>query len=242
MSLYTNLLQPELYYEQPDIARFVETLFEPEIDSASQDRLQKLKKDLMATDDINTIAKQLAEESKEIVQSTGTLPPQFIAYTHKEHRVKFDSGSKLPTSPEAVTRFLRAGKALAMSRSAHCIFFRVMQPLSNNAPAFGDDVTELSPWGIFVIGSSLRGNCFIHLERMTGKQGLGFEEVHHNILREGQYSYPYSKLYHIEDSNEMAHIINQTSRMCLNAIREKECLINFATTLKALDAFGYSVS
>ncbi len=60
MSLYSNLLQPELYYETPQIARFVEILSEPEIESASSDQVEHLKREMMATEDINTIAEQLA--------------------------------------------------------------------------------------------------------------------------------------------------------------------------------------
>ncbi len=129
-----------------------------------------------------------------------------------------------------------------MSRAAQCIFFIAMQPLKDDKPVFGDDIPEICPWGILVIGSSLRGNCFIHLERMIRKESLDFEKIYHNILREGQYIYPYSKLFHIEDYGEMGDIIGQVSKLTAGSMPEKKCLINFATTLKALDFFGYSVA
>ena len=242
MSLYSELLHPEFYYEKPAVARFIETLSEPEIESASYDQIRRLKQEMMATDDIDTLAEDLAMEARETVIHTGTIAPQFIGYLDKEHRVKFRPETKIPTTPKSVRRFLRAGKALGISRTAQCIFFVTMQPLKDNKPIFGDDVVEPCPWGILVIGSSLRGNCFVHLQKMVKKESLSFETAHHDILREGQYEYPYSKLFHIEDYDEMADIIEQASKLTDGTtIPERKCLINFATTLKALDFFGYSV-
>lgn len=241
MNLYSNLLQPELYFEKPQIARFVETLNEPEIESASRIQVQRLKQEMMPIDDIDTLTEHLAMEARAAIINTGTIAPQFIGYLDSEHRVKFSSATKIPTTCKSVKRFLRAGKALGLSRTAQCIFFVAMQPLKNDVPAFGDDITASCPWGILVIGSSLRGNCFVHLERMIKKDNLTFEIAHHKILREGQYNYPFSKLFHIEDYEEMGAVIEQASKLASGTISEKECLINFATTLKALDFFGYSV-
>ena len=239
MSPYSELLHPELYYDKPAVARFVECLNEPEIESASRERIQQLKQEMMATDDINTLTENLAMEAQKTVKDTGTLAPQFIGYLDQEHRVKFHPEAKIPTTPNSVKRFLRAGKALGLSRTMQCLFFASMQPLMDDKPIFGE-ITEPCPWGILVIGSSLRGNCFVHLQKMIKKESLAFETSHHNILREGQYEYPFSKLFHIEDYDEMAEVIEQVSKLT-NGIPEKECLINFATTLKALDFFGYSV-
>lgn len=242
MNLYSELLHPEFYYEKPAIARFIETLNEPEIESTSHDQLQQLKRDMISTDDIDTLAEELAMEARETIINTGTIAPQFIGYPNKERRVKFHSKT-VPTTPKLIRRFLRAGKALGLSRATQCLFFVSMQPLKDNRPIFGDDVTGMCSWGILVIGSSLRGNCFVHLHRIVRKESLSFEVAHHDILREGQYEYPFSKLFHIEDHDEMAEIIEQASKLSdETTVPERECLINFATTLKALDFFDYSVS
>lgn len=240
MNLYSNLLQPELYFEQPKIARFVETLSEPEIESASYDKIQLLRKEMMATDDINTLAEDLSVEARENIENTGTISPQFIVYTNREHRIKFES-DKVPQTHNSVKNFLLAGKALGLSRASQCVFFVAMQPLKDDHPVSGDDVSEFCSWGILVIGSSLRGNCFVHLERVINEENLQFEKLHHKIMREGEYDYPYSNFFHIEDHNEMAGVIEQTLKFSAS-MSERECLINFATTLKALDFFGYSVS
>ena len=242
MSFYDSLLQPELYFDKPAVARFIETLNSPEIDSASHEQVQQLKRDMMATDDIETLAEDLTKEARATVINTGTINPQFIGYTDSEHRIKLSSETKIPTTPESVKRFLRAGKALGLSRTAQCIFFITMQPLQDDTPIFGDNIVDPCSWGILVIGSSLRGNCFVNLERMTHKDSLDFETVYHNILREGQYNYPFSKLFHIENYEEMGNVIEQISKLAADTISEKECLINFATTLKALSFFGYSTS
>lgn len=240
MNLYGNLLQPELYFDKPKVAQFVDTLNEPEIEAASYIQIQQLKREMIAIDDIDTLGEKLALEAREAVINTGTIIPQFISYLDLEHRVKFSSETRIPTTYKAVKRFLRAGKALGFSRTAQCIFFVAMQPLKNDAPAFGEDITDPCPWGILVIGSSLRGNCFVHLERMIRKDNLIFETAYHKILREGQYNYPFSKFFHIENYDEMGNVIEQISKLA-GTMPEKECLINFATTLKALDFFGYSV-
>jgi len=239
MNLYRNFLQPELYFEKPEVARFVETLSEPEIESTSSDRMQRLERDMMATDDIDDIATNLAIEAREIVSETGTIPPQFISYTDKDHRVKLNSEAKIPTTNKAVNRFLIGGKALGMSRAAQCTFFMTMQPLLENKPVFGNDVTDSCPWGILVVGSSLRGNCFVHIEQITKKEGIDFKMLDHDILREGRYKYPYSRFFHIRDHDEMGEVIEQMLKIT-STVTEKECLINFATSLKALDFFGYS--
>ncbi len=238
--MYSELLHPELYYEKPEVARFIDALNEPEIESASYDRVQRLKQEMMGTDDIDTLAEDLAMEAQKTVINTGTIFPQFIGYLGREYRVKFHPETRIPTSPKSVRRFLRAGKALGLSRTAQCLFFVAMQPLMDNNPFFGE-IVEPCPWGILVIGSSLRGNCFVHLQRMIRKESLDFETAYHDILREGQYEYPFSKLFHVEDCNEMAEIIEQISKLANGTVPERECLINFATTLKALDFFGYSV-
>ena len=240
MNLYSGFLQPELYFENPKVARFIEVLREPEVESASRDQIKWLKRNMMATDDINTLAEQLSAEARETIINTGTITPQFIGYLDHEHRVKFSSEAKIPTTYTAVKRFLRAGKALGLSRTAQCLFFVAMQPLKDDTPAFGNDIEDPCPWGILVIGSSLRGNCFVRLERMVRKDNLDFEIVYHNILREGQYNYPFSKFFHIEDYEEMKGIIEQVLKLTSEPISEKQCLINFATTLKALYFFGYS--
>lgn len=242
MNLYDDLLQPELYFDKPRVARFIDALSEPEIESASCDQIQRLKRDMMATDDINTLAENLSMEAREIAINTGTISPQFIIYTDREHRVKLSSEIKIPTTCHSVKRFLRAGKALGMSRTAQCIFFIAMQPLKDDTPIFGENINDPCSWGILVIGSSLRGNCFVCLERMVRKDSLDFETAHHNILREGQYDYPFNKFFHIEDYEEMGGIIEQICKLSSETISEKDCLINFATTLKALDFFGYSVA
>jgi hypothetical protein len=238
MSLYQSLLQPELYFETPKVARFVETLNEPEIESASRDQLQQLKKEMMATDDIKTLVEDLVQEAQEAIYDTGTMNPHFVCYTDKEHRTKFKTGKCIPSSLDSIKKFLRAGKALGMSRAAQCTFFTAMQPVVDDKPAFGDNIADPSLWGILVIGSSLRGNCFVHLETML--KNLEFKTVYHNILREGQYNYPYSKFFHIENYKEMESVIEQMLKFSSDSMSEKECLINFATTLKALDFFGYS--
>lgn len=240
MSLYNNLLHPELYYENPDVARFVETMNEPEIQSASCDQFQQLKQNMMATDDIDTLCELLSTEALEQLFHTGTVMPQFISYPDIDRRIKFCLEQKIPSTPESVKRFLTAGKALAFSRASQCVFFATIQPLKNDEPIFGKDVTGINPFGILIIGSSLRGNCFIHLNRMNKIGDLDFNTIRHDILREGKFDYPYSKFFHIEDYTEMEKVIKQTLKLS-NPIPEKECLINFATTLKALDFFGYAI-
>lgn len=239
--MYQRLMDPDLYVEMPVVARFVEAMNEPEIQDASQENVARLQRDLTPTDDINGIAETLASEARNCVITTGTLTPQFVGYLSPDQRIKINPQSKIPKTPRSISRFMKAGKALALTRTTHCIFFCTLQPIKNGEPIVGDDITDICPWGVMVIGSSLRGNCFVHLEQMfRNKEELSFRCLYHKILREGQYEYPFSKFLHIQDHNEMAEIITQASKFNTE-LPEKECLINVATTLKALDTFGYSI-
>ena len=241
MYLYQEMINPDLY-DQAFVARFMDTLLEPEIDSASDANLNILKREIMATDDIEMLAEPLIEEAQERIVSTGTLPPQFIAFPARDYKVRFELEQDIPTKPKNVRRFLCAGKALGLIRSAHCTFFATMQPLKNDLPVVGEDVTDQCPWGILIIGSSLRGNCFVTLQRITrNAQKMCFTPIHQKILREGAYHpYPFSRFFYIRDSEEMGEIVAQIPKLMLRAnMSEPECLVNFATTLKALQHFGY---
>lgn len=239
--MYEQLLDPDLYGETPAIARFIEAMNEPEIQAASEDNVSYLKRELTPTDNINEITETLATEARECVEATGTLAPQFVGYLNSNQRVKINSQTKIPKTPRSIMRFLKGAKALALTRTTHCMFFCTLQPLRHDFPAFGEDVTDICPWGIIVIGSSLRGNCFVHLDKMfRSENGLAFRCLHHKILREGQYDYPFSKFFHIRDHHEMAEVIEQASKVNTE-LTEKECLISVTTTIKALDAFGYSI-
>ena len=235
------MLDPDLY-DSAFAANFMDTLSEPEVDTASNGLLNSLKKDMMATDDINTLTESLSNEAQEKILASGTLAPQFIVYTDQDHKIRFELDMDIPTKSEHIYSFFSAGKALSMIKSAQCVFFTTMQPLKDDFPAVGNDVTDVCPWGVLVIGSSLRGNCFVKLHQIVRNSNkICFELIHHKIMREGAYApYPFSRFFHIGSVEEMNKVINQIPKLMIRSnMTEQECIVNFATTLKALKYFGY---
>jgi hypothetical protein len=239
--LYREMINPDLY-DNSFVAGFMDTLLEPEIDSASDIKLGTLKKEMMATDDIEMLTDPLSEQAQEQIVSTGTLAPQFATFPARDHKINFELETEIPTKPEHIRNFLYAGKALGMTRLSQCTFFSTMQPLKDGFPAIGDEVTDLCPWGLMVIGSSLRGNCFVLLKQITrNAQNMCFNIVHQQILREGGYvDYPFSQFFYIQDANEMDGIVSQIPKLIMRSNQsERDCIVNFAATLKALQHFGY---
>lgn len=239
--LYNNLLDPDLYCDQPHVARFVEMLLEPEIEANAAEQVRKISREMMPMDDINGLVEPLSLCAKQQITQTGSLTPEFNAFLDADYKIRLGIGDELPRTRRKVDEFLYAGKALAFVRVAQCIFFSTMQPLVNDMPAFGESVSESAPWGIIIIGSSLRGNCFILLMEITrNKDNIRFNTIHHKILREGQYDYPYSRFFHIEDEDEMGGIIRQIPKLMIRCqLSEEECVQNFASCLMILRQLGY---
>ncbi len=239
--LYGNMLDPDLY-ASTSVARFIENLCEPEIENASDVNLAKISRDMMPMDDINTIAQTLAQKAEETIKSTGTLNPHFIAFKNAQRSVKLDT--VIPQTPEQIKDFLAAGKALAFIQASQCLFFSTMQPIANSKPVSGNTITEIDQWGYIVIGSSWRGNCFIVVSTMDSSEGqITFNLEARKITRDrGKYPYPYSQFFHIEDEEEMGRIISKIPKIMSmsQSLSEKECVINFATTLKGLKKLGYN--
>lgn len=239
--LYHEMLDPDLY-DNDFVANFVDTLLEPEIDAASEENLSTLKQEIMATDDIESLTEPLMVLAQEKTTSTGTLAPNFVAFPSKNNKISFELEKAIPTKYKHIKYFLAAGKALGMIRSAQCIFFLTIQPLIDGRPAIGEEVSDACPWGIMLIGSSLRGNCFVQIQQIIrNSENLCFQLLRQDILREGKYlNYPFSRFFHIQDANEMSDVITQIPKLIARStLSEYEALVNFATTLKALQYFGY---
>ncbi|MHA2279519.1 MAG: hypothetical protein ACXAC5_01320 [Promethearchaeota archaeon] len=239
--LYREMINPDLY-DNSFVAGFMDTLLEPEVDSASDSKLNTIKMDMMATDDIEMLCDPLSEEAQEKIISTGTLAPQFATFPARNQKICFELETEIPTKSKNIRNFLHAGKALGLISLSQCTFFSTMQPLKDGFPAVGEEVTDLCPWGVIVIGSSLRGNCFVQLKQITrNSKNMCFDTLHQKILREGKYQdYPFSRFFHIHDANEMDAVVSQIPKLMMRGnMSEQECIINFAATLKALKYFGY---
>lgn len=241
MYLYHEMLNPDLY-DNEFVASFIDALLESEIDAASDENLSILKQEMMPTDDIESLTESLATQSQNKIKSTGTLAPHFIAYTSKDSKILFELEEAIPIKYGHIRHFLSAGKALGMIRASQCIFFSTMQPLINKRPAVGVEISDTCPWGIMLIGSSLRGNCFVQIHKIIrNSEKMYFQLLRQDILREGKFSnYPFSRFFRIQDSDEMSDVIAQIPKLISRStLSEYDALVNFATTLKALRYFGY---
>lgn len=233
---YQELLDPELY-NRSHVAQFVANLLEPEVDTRSDEQVNELQQDMASTDHIQSIIESLAEELKAQHDEGGTVPPTFISYINPDHRIKMHTNYHIPTKPINIRRFLAAGKALSMIRKTQCTFFCTMQLLHRDQPAFGEMSHKCTDQGLFIVGSSLRGNCFVHISKLCSS---GFKHIDTHITRDRNQDYPFSRFYEIQNENEMTRIIEQIPKlMARSGIAEQECIVNFATTLKALKLFGY---
>jgi hypothetical protein len=240
--LYDNLLDPDLYFDRPKVAQFLEFLQEPEVKTLSHEKADTLTREMMPLDDINSLIEPLAVNAQQQVIQTGSVSPKFSAFIRRDYKVKLELDDQIPKTTPKIRSFLSAGKALALMRSAQCIFFSTMQPLDNGSPAFGSIISDSAPWGILVIGSSLRGNCFVILMEVSrqNEDRVCFKTIHQKILREGKYDYPYSRFFHIADEDEMANIVEQIPKLMARCkLSEQECVLNFATSLNALRMCGY---
>lgn len=236
--MYEKFLDPDLY-DSPWIASFIENLNEPEIDGLSDEAVYWLAKQMMPTDDIYGLLQSLHQSAQEKIKKTGTLAPEFVAFTDINVPIRFSS--RLPQTPKQVDNFLIAAKCLSLVRCCQCIFFSAMQPIKDGKPFFAQNVDDNCDWGLLTIGSSLRGNCFIMLSELLTTEKFSFKIIEDKITREKEYNYPYSRFYHIDNYEEMEEIINQIPKLVnrTECLAERESLVNFASTLKALQRFGY---
>ena len=235
--MYQKFLDPDLY-DNSKTARFIETVLEPEIDTASDNMMSTLIQNIMPTDDISSICNRLYEQAQMRIIETGSFSPTFYAFPDKDHQIKLVA--PVPTTKKQAKNFLVTGKALGFLQAAQCTFFVTMQPVCEGKTASGP-VTDSTPWGILVIGSSLRGNCFICFSEMIKRNnGVRFDIIDHKITREGKYPHRYSRFFYIRNEEEMTNMVAQMPKLLdRSSLTNKQCFVNFATTLKALDWFNY---
>ncbi len=239
--LYKELIDPDLYFDD-SVAKFIENLLEPEIDSQSDENAEEFIEKMIPTDDIESLSESIYKQSKVSILDTGSLIPSFIIFRSQNNSIKLKAD--IPCKKNQVRDFSTAAKALAFIQNAQCVFFRTLQPIEENGNLiFGREIETDTAWAVHQVGSSVRGNCFVLLADIirSNKNEVNFHITTQQILREGKYDYPYSRFFHIDDEIEMASVIQQIPRLVAKfpGLTEKDCLINFATTLKALCYFGY---
>jgi hypothetical protein len=244
MMQYIELLDPSIYPD-PIVARFIELLLEPEVDTASTVQLHLLQKTMTSLDDIKTSAEWILAEAKLKIKNGDSVLPHFILFGENQSRMRLEMDEQSLKKPLNLESYLAAGKCMAFIRNAHSVFFRTAIPLINDMPAFGPDARHAPDWGLIVLGSTLRGNCLVYLNKVANDGNSVFFPILHAIVaREGNYvQYPMNRFYFIENSKEMSLVIKQIPKlMAQNKLDERQTIINFATTLKALKAFNYPIN
>ena len=234
--LYQQLLDPDLY-DSVYVARFIETLAEPEIHSISDENAASLIEHMMPTDDINTVCRDILDEAKASILASGSLNPAFLAFPHSDNRMILNV--PIPDTRNKADNLLVAGKSLGFVCTAQCIFFVTMRAIENDKIISGNLINESTDRGIFIIGSSLSGHRFVNLSKIIKNEGsLIFQTVADIISRDGECPHMYSRFFNIEDTCEMENIIQQIPKIVKrSSLTNKESLIQFATTLKALRYF-----
>lgn len=238
---FRELLDPNLYSD-PIVIRFIEGLLEPEIDLSSTLLLDNLKKTMTSLDDIKVSAEHLLAEAKLKLKNGNSVLPHFILFSEDQSRIRLEMDTDSLKKALDLEGYLAAGKCMAFIRNAHSIFFRTAIPLVNDMPAFGNEARHTIEWGILVIGSTLRGNCLVYLNKVANDgASIYFPILYASVMREGQFTqYPMNRFYHIENTKEMSAIIKQIPKLMVQSkLSEQQVIINFATTLKVLKAFNY---
>lgn len=234
--LYRNLLEPELYSDKR-VAQFIDNLTEPEIDTASDIELETFVKNMVPTDDIAGYLQKVLMEAQTDFQACRTVSPSFFAF-YNDKRKPLRLLSDNPGTQSRVDNLLSAGKCLALTTTANAIFFRSMVYHEDSRILIDKSKAKNPQLGIHVVGSSVQGNCFVSLVDI---QSTRFVSEFQKITREGSYNYPFGQFFHIKDDEEMNQIVRQIEKIAFRVnLSPEECLINFATTLKALLHFGYS--
>lgn len=235
MSYYDYFLDANLYNNE-SVAHFISSLSKKEINKESNFELSRLKENIPSAEDIDKIKCRFAERSKSTIRDTGTLMPEFIAVASKQTHLSSD----VPTNKHQTNQLLFAGKALAFITGAHCTFFCTMSPIHDESPTYGRNMEFDNQWGAIVIGNSLRGRRFVSLFQINeNKNQFDFMPLQEQASKD-KFLYPYSDFYHIKDEIEMSNIVTQIPKLIkiIPELSEDSCLINFSTTLKALNFFN----
>lgn len=238
--LYEELLEPNLYHEKPRVAQFIDSLAEPEIDTSSDDCADNFIEDMVPTDDIADCMHFIQTESELDINEYGSVSPSFFAFYNKKLK-PLRLLSENPDTQSRVDNLLSAGKCMAFVTTASVIFFRSLVYHEDEKICIDKTSTKAPRRGIHIIGSSVRGNCFVSLVDVdSSKRKSRFTPVLQKITRESKCDYPFSDFFNIRDEEEMCNIIQQAEKIMYKVnLSEEDCLINFATTLKVLLFYGH---
>lgn len=236
---YPHFLDPDLY-SNGRVARFIDELISPEIISLSEEMLDDYNQTLPSIDDIIEQIDQIEEMSQNRIKETARFDPFFVAFCSPSKLVKLTSTT--PTTESGVRSLLMLGKCLAFTNKTQSIFFATEMHHKDGEPVFGEEVPKDASWGIYIVGSSVRGNSFLSLTDITTTDfGFEFHQLKKEVGRDLRSSIPFSRFFYIKDEEELTEIVEQlhTINMRLPPTHERDPLINFAIILNALRAHNY---
>ena len=235
---YENLLDPDLY-QSKTCSRFIEIMNEPCVNEAALKKVDELQKNFPSADDLLSYLEKAEKDAQSRFLQSGIVFPTFSIYEDKVPiKLKFD----VPTHINQIKEMHVAGKCFAFIHCSPFIFFSTLSPHDECNKIIFDKQEILkneTSLGIYVGGSSIKGNSFMSLTKMNRNKSISFQNVRRQILRESNSEFPISQLFSIKDENEMCDILNCIPKLIkLNPdLDEKTCVINFASCLKALAFF-----
>jgi len=225
---YQHLLDPRLY-SCSGVARFLDALNQPEINSASSAALQHFVDRIPALDDILDHLYDVEDKARADLAINGSLRPYAsILSPHGETRYHiYNLGKRNPS--RVVQDVLTTCKALAFCSSAYCVLL-----------VFHEDMIDR----IKINGNCMRGSAIQSTIDVTYGASSVQYETERNI---GHKAKPYDRCHfcEVKDGNEMLEILKRVltiSRLSsvenLPQLNEYDVLLNFAISMKAMSIFS----
>lgn len=240
--MYANLLRPDLYHGfAPWLCSFIESLNSPELRSQA-DEAALAKLDQFANYKYGHLLDEIMDDAKNRVITTGAIRPTFYHYVNPDQSTT--SLSPMPISPVDIQSLLCQGKCFAFALAAPFTFFCTEIFHHEGELTIGHPVNDDHEWGILVQGSSWDGTFYQRVVNINKtRKELQFVNVYDVVGKDQDSEIPFGRFYHVRDELEFAEILEQMPTFTKShrgqILSERQVLVNFATTLRALWIAGY---
>jgi len=214
--LYKHLLNPKLH--NADVAKFLDALHQPEIDSASNSELIYFVDHMPPLDDIITHLEQLEDS---LIDRRAMPLNFFVAHTPQDI-IRYDF--KLNRRQHTPTDVLTNCKALTFASKSYFTFLVCYVEMLEQIHVFCNSIN----------GHTILSTIDIHRETQST------ERIMYRTAQRvpNQYcSYTISNIHEMRAILQKIQTINHITDVNMNQLQEHELLRHLATTLKAITAF-----
>lgn len=237
--LYKSLLDPA-DYKNNAVAEFVYSLVSPEIESLSESELESTIGQVAPADDAMAFFDECLAECEEKIKQHCHFKPFFIAIGPDNKRTRLSS--PVPISETQINDLLLAGKCLAFITRAQAVLFATEVFHDGNQPIWGEKPDSNAQWGIFIIGSTVRGHTIQQLTAIAQVDNtIGFKEISKTMNRDSSLASKIGRFFYIQDHQELCEIVTRIPKIqaLIPSTAVRSAPLNFMTSLKILQTLGY---